>query len=370
MSEQLIKPETSNLMKFDELKSLPDILTANETSLMKAKAAIQPLIDTWAGIDLASADAEETEELDKQLADAQYKISQTIPMLENRRKPGTRILNEIVKKFTGVENDAKLLADAIGDARNAWQAEKARRHAAEESAREAELKAKQDEIEKTAAQQELLHKGQTQLINSTVERMITKYNSLPADGLDAYCDAIGKLNLETYSIQIGIDEKYLTLFMAAMKDNITALVEQKESRKAELWSNALGAAARVAREAAERKEAQELAEREAAFMAKQQAEALKLEASFTTMAQPIETPELSKGTVVKRKYVVKTHGGHIAIIRWWTQNIMPSMSVEDLNKKLSFMRTAADKALAQGDTLEAPGLEVVQDYSTRSTKQE
>lgn len=364
--------QTTNgaLVPFEELQSLPDILKANETSVTKARTAIQPLIDTFQGIDLATADPDETEALDKQLADVQYKLGKTLEMMEERRKPGTRRLDEIKKRFTALEADVKQLQDQVNQGRNAWQSEKLRRQRAEESARLAEIRAKEQSIEQTAAQQALIMKEQTFLINSTVERMISKYNSLPADGLDAYCDAIKMLNLQEYAGKIGVTAGYYSIFQSAMADNIGILVEQKESRKAELNRDAKAAAERVAREAQQRKEQAEQKARDDEQRMKEQAESAKLEAQFTTLAKPIETPELSKGTQVKRKYKVTSIGGHSMIMRWWATNIMPGMSVEDLNKKLSFMRTAADKALNQGDVIEGGGLEIVEDISTRSTKSE
>jgi hypothetical protein len=363
-----MEQQTNGLIAFEELQSLPDILKANETSVTKARTAIQPLIDTFQGIDLATADPDETEAFDKQLADVQYKLGKTLEMMEDRRKPGTRRLDEIKKRFTALEADVKALQDQVNQGRNAWQSEKLRRQRAEEAARLAEIRAKEQSIEQTAAQQALIMKEQTFLINSTVERMITKYNSLPADGLDAYCDSIGLLKVEEYGIKIGIAEDYRQLFFNSMMDNIAILIEQKESRKAELLRDAKAAAERVAREAAERRKKQQEFEEYESQRRLEITAGQKLEAQFDTLAKPIETPELSKGTQVKRKYKVTSIGGHSMIMRWWATNIMPGMSVEELNKKLSFMRTAADKALNQGDAIEGGGLEIVEDISTRSSK--
>jgi hypothetical protein len=47
---------------------------------------------------------------------------------------------------------------------------------------------------------------------------------------------------------------------------------------------------------------------------------------------------------------------------------MSSMTLQELQTKLSFMRTAADKALNEGTVIEADGLEVVEDYSTRASR--
>jgi hypothetical protein len=92
-------------------------------------------------------------------------------------------------------------------------------------------------------------------------------------------------------------------------------------------------------------------------------------AAFDVASKATPATEIAKGTVVKQKYQAKSHKGHVAIIQWWVANCMNLMTLEELQTKLSFMRTAADKSLNEGKgRIEADGLEVVEDYSTRTTR--
>jgi hypothetical protein len=47
---------------------------------------------------------------------------------------------------------------------------------------------------------------------------------------------------------------------------------------------------------------------------------------------------------------------------------MNKLTIEELSKKLSFMVTAANEDLNKDITLEADGLTVEEDYTTRSTR--
>ena len=86
----------------------------------------------------------------------------------------------------------------------------------------------------------------------------------------------------------------------------------------------------------------------------------------TTAAQPAIA--LSKGTTVKKKYNPTTHQAMVAIISRWVAKDMGLLTMEELTKKLSFMITAANRALNIGETLVAEGLFIEEDMTVRGKR--
>jgi hypothetical protein len=76
---------------------------------------------------------------------------------------------------------------------------------------------------------------------------------------------------------------------------------------------------------------------------------------------------MASGTKVKQKYKVTSHKGMVALLSAFVKYDMQNLTVDELNTKFSFVRTACDKRLNQpkAEIIESEGLEVIEDVSTR-----
>lgn len=91
----------------------------------------------------------------------------------------------------------------------------------------------------------------------------------------------------------------------------------------------------------------------------------KLNAAFESIpAEPVIS--LASGTSVKKKYVINSHTDYTLVMTFWVGHNMHLLTPDELSKKLSFMVTAANKALNDGVIIN--GLSVEDDYSTRTNK--
>jgi hypothetical protein len=58
----------------------------------------------------------------------------------------------------------------------------------------------------------------------------------------------------------------------------------------------------------------------------------------------------------------------IALLQSYIKHNLPALTIEEMNKKFSFVLTAANTRLNDGELLEAKGLEAIEDYSTTSRR--
>lgn len=118
----ITEPRTE-LIKVDEagtlvISSLKDALPFNQTIHEKAIAAVQPLLDTIEAEGMSV-------ELDQQLNDMIVRLSTAVEKMEGKRKPGTQMMTQIAKVFTGLENDLKNLKEKAQAFRNQWAKDQA-----------------------------------------------------------------------------------------------------------------------------------------------------------------------------------------------------------------------------------------------------
>lgn len=386
----------------NQLANMPNALLANQALAERAVLTVEKAIAPLLSIDLKTVDAQVMEQNDKALADFQSKLKETYTLMTDRRKPFTQRMDEIKSHFTACEAKVKTVGEKVKTLRDSWQGEKAKRQAAALAEQQKELEKKQALIDvRTYIAQRICDQFAT-LAVQTIKRMHETFYAKTITELDSYGVTLGKwtpgLSDDTWAqCTAGIGNpkpQFVTPEqMAAIQKEVEAeqrqrlskewvermtqerngLVELVPSRKMELEriakegeAAAKEAQERIAREAEEREAAalKEAADKAQALAAA--AEVDKMNSSFDVASQAVPVVGISKGTVVKKKYVPKSHKAHVAIVQWWVSNCMALMTLEELQTKLSFMRTAADKALNEGVTIEADGLEVIEDYSTRA----
>jgi hypothetical protein len=403
--EQVQTQPASNALSINTqiLSNLPDTLVANSSLADRAVAKVRADLGALTPGDITTVKVELMESNDAQLAGLQSKLKEAYNLMNERRSPFTRLFTEITSKFTAEEKKVVEIGNEVKALRDSWQREKARRNSIEQEKQAKELEKKQALIDaKTYIAKCIIDKFSTHAV-AAIRRMHEKFYAQGAKELEAYAAALGKwspvLDAPTWDSftqlianskpQLITPEQHAELlrevcadqrpklekeWIESMTRERDGLIEMVASRKMELERIAGDAEAkrqtdeRIAQEAAER-EAQAKRDAEDKAQALEQAASVdSLNASFDVAAQSTPVVGMAKGTVVKKKYQPKSHKAHVAIIQWWVKERMSSMTLEELQTKLSFMRTAADKALNEGTIIEADGLEVVEDYSTRSSR--
>jgi hypothetical protein len=403
--EQVQTQPASNALSINTqiLSNLPDTLVANSSLADRAVAKVRADLGALTPGDITTVKVELMESNDAQLAGLQSKLKEAYNLMNERRSPFTRLFTEITSKFTAEEKKVVEIGNEVKALRDSWQREKARRNSIEQEKQAKELEKKQALIDaRTYIARCIIEKFSTHAVDA-IKRMHAKFYELTADELAGYTVALRKwtpaLDQATWATFLegvgnpkpqlitpeqlaGIRAEVETEqrpklekeWIESMTRERDGLVELVASRKKELERIAQQgeqakkeADERIAREAQER-EAQAKRDAEDKAQALEQAASVdSLNASFDVAAQSAPVVGMAKGTVVKKKYQPKSHKAHVAIIQWWVKERMSSMTLDELQTKLSFMRTAADKALNEGTVIEADGLEVVEDYSTRAS---
>lgn len=388
---------------FGELVKLPNILTENKGRAERAVSACRSAIDTVKEMDFTKVDATNFETVHiKKINELRAKAKLTLETMNDARKPFTQFFDNIKGQFTAEEAKVKEVLEELKQQDDNWQREKGRRQKEEDAKIAAELAKKEERITYRAAIFTTITDSFSHDRLNTINKMWDKFNEQSLESIDNYVE---KLKVWTptltdnqfaqYAMNGNLTAKHLSgdevaeiyeAVKAELKPQISAkytetitaerdrAILELESRKAEL--NRIINDAQAAQEAQERM-AKEKAEREQAARDEQKAkeqevlmnaEAEKTNAIFDAHADAIPVVGISKGTQVKKKYKVTAAGGYIAIIQSWVKNELPTLTADELEKKLSFMVTAANKRLNAGETLEAKGLEVEEDYSTRVRK--
>lgn len=397
--EQNNQLTTIDQQQFGEMVKLPDVLKQNQLSRSNAVSAIQPLIDTLSAIDLTKVDAAQMEAHDVTLNDYQAKLSTTVDAMEGRRKPFTGFFDQVKSLFTAEEKTVKALQDAIKEIRNNWNKEKARRNAELEALRQKEQAKKEEAIQIKANYTTALTNKLFAEINSLVNNMVANFYSKGLDALDVYAkilaDATPVYDTSQHNIiatgvalplsqhndvQALCQEVHAGLFgsfssewvekLSAERDRLLELVP---SRKMELE--------RIANDAQAKKEAEDRIKKEAedraAALAKEQEERQgavqanadidKLNSSFDMAATAAPVVGLSKNTSVKKKCVITSHKQMAELLKWYVSSQLALMTVDEMNKKFSFIRTAYDKHVNDGGEV-LQGVPLEDDYSTRTSR--
>jgi hemerythrin len=385
------------------LKNLPDTLVENSALADRAVATVKTQLATLMAGDITALSLESGESDDAHLADLQGRLKEAYTIMNNGRSPFTKLFDEIKSKFTTEEKKVVAIGEEVKARRDNWQKEKARRNEIARKEAEAKQQASEALIEaKAYFAKHIVDRFSTCAVQ-TIQRMHSKFYSLTIGELDAYAAGLkgwsGALDNDTWNTflagminpkpQLLTGEQMQALLnevvneqkpklSAEWKDRMVAerdgLIELVPSRKMELERIAGDAAAakeaeaRIAAEKAQREAdaLKEAKDREEALAT--QAEVEKVNSAFEMAAEGAPVVGIAKGTVVKKKYQPKTHAAWLSIVQSWVTNDMAKMTVEELSKKLSFMKTACEGRLNNGEELKANGLEVEEDYSTRSSR--
>jgi hypothetical protein len=357
---------------------------------------VQSLLDQWPEIG-PDTDLLSTDKLDADLADAQSKLTSCLTIMENRRKPITRTFDDIRDLFTAEEKAIKGMSETVQNSRILWQKEKIRRDKVRKDEEDNRLIKSAEAVDIAARAKTTYGQNLVRLISENIARVNQKFNEHTADTLPSYRDVLTAWTpgftqaSETYCRQgdpgkwfyhsedeiKAIREKaFDEASMAAkasygrdMRMEKDRLLELIPSRIAELIrENQAEIDARLLREEAERKQQ---AEQQAASVEQSiavSAEAEKHEQVFTAISEAAPAISVAKGTSQKKKYAPVTIAEHHKILVYWVEKAMSKLSQEDLLKKLSFMRTFADKDLNDGIVIQ--GVPQVEDVSVRGRRKE
>jgi hypothetical protein len=393
-----------NQLQLSTLDTMPAVLTANSSLADRAVATVSQQLSPILVIDLTAIDAQTMEAHDQELANLQAKLKDAYTLMNDRRKPFTQKMDDIKAMFITPEKKIMAIGEQVKGVRDRWQAEKAVRMKRAELEQQAALERQQALIEvKAFITAHIVDKFSTAAVH-TIQRMHSKFNSMAADSLPTYANQLkgwsGVLEQDTWQTFLTglINPKPQLLTSEKMQELLDAVVTEQKPKLFKEWQDRMiqerdslvetlpsrlmeleriAVDSKAAEEAEERlakeqevrqlQASQEAMDRKNAIATSAEVETVN--ASFETASQATPVVGFSKGTVVKRKYQLKSHKAHIAIIQWWVTNCMGMMTLDELQTKLSFMRTAADKALNEGKgELMADGLEIIEDYSTRTTR--
>lgn len=395
--------QTQTLALSTELAKLPDVLNQNSSLADRAVNTVRNQIEPLKSIDLTTVDVITMDEHDQNLNNLQVKLKDAYTLMNDRRKPFTQRMDEIKAMFTGEEKKLTQIGEEVKAIRDSWQREKGRRSRIAEEEKAKELEKKQGLIEARNYFVKHLHDKCAELIVKMIYRMHDKFNAQTIEQIEQYA-----ATLSTWKPVLGVDQwneicagtlnpkpqiltgeamtqmfaevqesegpKLKAQFESRLTEERNKLVELVPSRKMELERIAGDAAAQKEAEERIAKEREELAaqaeqekkDREAAAQVEQEVQSMN--AAFEVEAGAAPVVGMAKGTQVKKKYVAKTHQAWAAIMQSWVKNDMAGFTLDELQKKLGFMRTACEGRLNKGEELTATGLEVEEDYSTRSSR--
>jgi hypothetical protein len=369
---------------FGSLIQLPTLYKESEASVVKAEAVADQHYEKYKAkmVDLQTVPFEEMEAILTPMRTIRVKLTQTEKKLFDGRSPHTRKMDQIAGMFIGLEKRIKLKADLYATAENMWQTEIARRNKKAADDLAAAQKKTQDKINKVAEITKAINAAFVDLLVTKITAMTTKFYD-PSTDLPKYCAVISKFaytfdhslvknwNLTGEADHIAqalLDTKeYMsTEYPRRMKEEAAKLVEKLPGRLAEIakGENSEGAALKEVVSSASSLIEQMNEEVDTTKTVSS------LNAAFvpSSSATPVMQSSGAKGKTTKKKYVAETHAALQVIAQSWFTHNFKLLSIEEVNKKLSFMRTAADERLNAGEPrLESPGLTVIDDIRTRAT---
>lgn len=386
-----------------QFAQLPDVLTANSSLADRAVKAVSEQIAPLQKLDLPNLHIEDVESADATLNSLQVRLKEAYTLMNDRRKPYTQRMDEVKAMFTTEEKKIVTIGEQVKALRDGIAREKARRIQVAEQEKAAKLEKQQALIEVRTLIARMLSDRMADVIVKTIYKMHDAFNAKTAVELEPYgkqlskwkptltpdvwnevCAGIGNpkpqsiLHAQFSTIFAEVSEAegpaLDRLYVTRLTEERDKLIESVPSRIMEL--SRIAGDSQAAKEAEERiaKERAALAEQaekekvDKAMAIESAAQVEQVNAAFDVASEATPVVGMSKGTVVKKKYVPKSHKGWAAIMQQWVAKEMAGYTLDELNKKLSFMLTAANKRLNEGEEIKADGLSVEEDYSTRATR--
>lgn len=380
---------TTDIIKIDDeafgnLINLPRLYTANKASVAAAQRAADLYLKEFEGIDWTNVDLVALAPKLANITTLRTKFAGTIKRLNEERMPHADKMRSIVSAFVALENDVIALQDKCATIENAREVEVKRRNKAVTDAAALVTKNKQDRINRIAALETAFYNAYDTMARTEMTAMVTKFFDKAADDLDAYVTSLEGWSKKGIVLQIGnvtknipgvadelfeaigkvtapLTRQYTEFFEMAilrLRDDVPGRLLQLQAKAPVLTAEVKAAVV-------------EQASAGLSQVVSSMVSATQLDAQRDTMnaafdgaaAAPVGVK--AKGTREKRMYKVDSIKGMQAIMQFWVTNSMKTLSMVELNKKLSFMRTAANAALnAGGPEIQAEGLSIVDDIRT------
>ena len=379
---------------FGNLINMPALYAQGLASLHNAKAAVDPLIKTIEAHDMTKVDALVMEALIQPIRDIRPLLVDTKKCMNEDRAPHTRKMDAMKSLFTGLENDIDALHAKAAAKENAWELEKLSRQKIATKLAADKIQKETEAIQIRANVTNIINKKFADALIVEITGMTTAYYSKTADTLADYGEALvgwtPEMDADTYglittnillsgtlhpmpekmaiyedvknSLLPGLQSEWIEK-VSAERDRLYVLIPSRVTELATITAEASNESAAKAVEAVAATITAEASNKEEAVAL--QADTEQLDSSFTHSAAAMPSVGLSKGSKVRQKYIPESHKSFTAIIQSWVKNDMGKLTIEELTKKLSFMITAANEQLNKGVKLEAEGLSVVDDISTR-----
>ena len=329
--------------------------------------------------DLTTLDVVKGNAMESKLMEVYSKMDSKAKELKEERMEFTRIFTSIAKNFTTSENAVANELSKVKAFVENWNAEKLRRERIEQTKLEEEQLKKQRLIQ--LENDALTHYSMVALngftaMKNKVEQVYYGYRTeeelkdfaertlkFDRDKLKAsfakfrndrpfQIDGVSDVEITKKLMPklVEMENEYVLKYIDVISNlhnytptrikEVELLLQDEEKAKAE--AEAL-------------KETQERARLKAEAEARAKIEAENQEKKIEALTESLDakpTIELSKGANVKLKYYPKDHAELLRVINWYLHTEYASEDFETLNKRLSFMRTAADKALNAGEVIE------------------
>lgn len=382
---------------FGELISLPGLFGKNKLRVENARLYTDAQLKAVELVDMKTVDVSFMETLMVPVVELRSLLTEAKKEIEEDRKPHTQKMDAIKSLFTSLEKDFDALTSRVKSIQDKWELEKLDRHKKAEEEKARAIQKAQDKIRLVATLKTgMLSWFATMLVNE-VQKMSDAFYEKTAEDLPVFGESLRRWepffdtevmiiirdginvssNLHTLEeiniFRIDAIGELNTTFASDWSEKIREerdrLIDLIPSRIAELKEgNEKAAAERIEREKAALASEITSSASDKAEVISMNAESDKMAVVFEESAKAEIIAPAAKGSVKKKKYAPTTHKAFAAILQQWVSKDMALLTIDELTKKLSFMITAANKRLNEGETLEATGLNIVDDISTRSTK--
>lgn len=394
--EPCFKNEIPMSLELAKIQTATKVQQENEHLVVKAETAVNPVIADVTNLhtNLTTADALTLEEADQKLNGLQVKIKDSYELIESRRKPITQELDAIKSKLIEPGKAIIALGESVKSLRNSWAKEKGRREGEAEKLKQQEIAKANDMARIKKEWTDGWNAVYVGKVANSKQGIANKFYSLTEAEFPAWIEQLKAWNVskvaldnpkapvstlidaemiqrEGNKIEGALKDTFNKDWEATMSAEIEETIEKVPARISELKDAEALKASEARRKKEDEERATQAAKDEADRKAASESEAAmeSLNKTMDIAAAAVPAVEKTKGTVVKQVYVAKTHKAWVALIQSWVANDMALMTIEELGKKLSFMKTAAEKHLKEtGEVLQAEGLETEEDYSTRGTR--
>jgi hypothetical protein len=382
--------------QFGKLVHLPSLYAGNLATVTGAKAYTAKVLEAVKAVDILTVDPIVMEALIAPVGELRAFLSEAKVEVEEGRKPHTQKMDAIKSLFTGIEKEFDGLDLEAQQEQIKWEKEKRRRKVVADAEAAKAIAKEQEAVKVKSDVTNAINRRFATALISVITGMSTTYYTKTTDDLTAYGEALKgwtpELEDEVYQAEIvpGYSRtvgQYLTgdeqlnlytttmlSLRAGLNDEWTSRITTERDRLIDLIPSRITemkagdtkvAEARIAAEAAALVADVSSTVVSKADVTDLEASTANLEAVLTHSAPATGSLAAGKGSKVKQKYVLTNHAAFVAILQSWVKSDMALLTIDELNKKLSFMVTAANDKLNKGTVLQATGLTVEEDLKVR-----